>query len=130
MKPLNELAKEIHQNNIEKGFFEEPKNIGEMLMLTVTELAEAMEADRKGHIANVKGFTKDLSFYTGEESDFKQFFSARFEDCIKNSFEDEIADSIIRLLDLAAFKGIDIEWHISEKMKYNKTRPFKHGKNY
>ena len=37
---------------------------------------------------------------------------------LKNTFEDELADVIIRVLDLCAFKGIDIESHIKAKMRY------------
>jgi len=32
---------------VEKGFWDQERNIGEALMLVVTELAEAMEAHRK-----------------------------------------------------------------------------------
>lgn len=48
------LAGEIHQRNIDAGWWSdlhtgEPKdrNMGEMLMLVVTEIAEAMEGSRK-----------------------------------------------------------------------------------
>ena len=126
MKNLNELAKEIHQNNVEKGFFDAPKNIGEMLMLTVSELSEALEADRKNKYADVEGFGLYLSHSNNNDTIFYQLF----ENEIKNTFQDEIADTIIRLLDIAAFKGIDIEWHIQQKMRYNKLRPYKHGKKY
>ena len=30
----------------------------------------------------------------------------------------------------AAHLGINLEWHIEQKMKYNESRPKKHGKNY
>ena len=35
-----------------------------------------------------------------------------------------------QLLQLCKHWGIDIEWHIMQKIEYNKTRPHKHGKNY
>lgn len=31
---------------------------------------------------------------------------------------------------LAEFNNIDLAWHITEKMRYNETRPAKHGKEY
>ena len=55
MKNLNELAKEIHAINVKNGFFEDKKNIGEMLMLTVSELSEALEADRKSRYIDLHG---------------------------------------------------------------------------
>lgn len=40
---------------------------------------------------------------------------------------DELADVIIRVLDLSAAMDIDIEKHLKRKMKYNETRSFRHG---
>jgi hypothetical protein len=33
-------------------------------------------------------------------------------------------------MDLAAFRGVDLEGHIKAKMRYNSLRPYKHGKKY
>ncbi len=44
---LNKLAEICHSIAVEKGFWDGNRNIGEALMLIVTELAEAMEAHRK-----------------------------------------------------------------------------------
>jgi len=57
-------------------------------------------------------------------------FKIEFEVMVKSSFEDEIADTIIRLLDLCAAHDIDIDWHIKAKLRYNRLRPAKHGKAY
>ncbi len=126
---INELAKEIHENAKSKGFFDEPKNIGEMLCLIHSEVSEALEADRKDHyyIGDVRSVNGDHPF--GERSDI--MFKQAFESCgIKNSFQDELADIMIRVMDLAAFKGIDLEQHIKAKMRFNSLREYKHGKKY
>lgn len=126
---LNQLSKQVHQNNVEKGFWEGQKNVGELLMLVVSELGEAIEAHRKGKIASfnmLKHMQKEG--YTWEDSNVS--FKSAFEEEIKDTFEDEIADAIIRLLDLSAGLGIDIGWHIDQKLNYNKSRPHKHGKAY
>ena len=39
----------------------------------------------------------------------------------------ELADVVIRIMDLAEYYGIDLEKVIAEKHTFNKTRPFKHG---
>jgi len=52
---INELSQQIHKNNVAKGFYEDEKNIGEMLCLIHSEVSEALESDRKTHYANVKG---------------------------------------------------------------------------
>lgn len=121
-KGLNESAKIIHQNNREKGFWDKDRNMGETLMLIVGEVSEAMEAHQKGQFANVEMFEQDIV----EGYDFKRAFDLN----IKDSYEDEISDIVIRVLDLCAAKGIDIEKHINLKVEYNKSRPRLHGKRY
>jgi NTP pyrophosphatase (non-canonical NTP hydrolase) len=39
----------------------------------------------------------------------------------------ELADVVIFVCGLAAERGIDLELAISQKLEYNKTRPFQHG---
>jgi NTP pyrophosphatase (non-canonical NTP hydrolase) len=100
---FNDLAEVIYQDNKEKGFWpEEGRNVGEMLMLAVTELAEGMEANRKDqmddHLPKYSGLTV------------------------------EIADCIIRLMDMSAGLGLAVAPALIEKLVYNRSRPHKHGK--
>ena len=53
-RSLNELAQLCHRIAVEKGFWDQQRNIGEALMLIVTEIAEAMEAHRRQDEANFK----------------------------------------------------------------------------
>ena len=53
-RSLNELAQICHGIAVQKGFWDKERNIGEALMLIVTELAEAMEAHRKQDNPNFK----------------------------------------------------------------------------
>lgn len=121
---LNDLAQVIHQRNIEKGFYEKEKNIGEMLCLLHSEISEALEADRKGKyvqyssMAAINGWTNDSDFIES------------YKDWVKGTFEEEMADIFIRLLDLCAFKKIDIVAHVTAKMRYNQFREKYHGKKY
>ncbi len=46
------------------------------------------------------------------------------------TFEDEAADMMIRVMDLASYLGIDLDAHVKAKMRYNSLRPIKHGKKY
>ncbi len=122
MKTLNQLRDEIHEYAISKGFWDKERETGTRLMLCVSELAEAMEADRNVLYADLELIEKDKENFI----DFKW----SFENSIKDTFEDELADTIIRILDLCGAKGIDIEKHIELKMKYNATRERMHGKKY
>lgn len=130
---INKLAKEIHLNARNKGFFDTEKNIGEMLCLIHSEVSEALEADRKNHYTNLKESyhlkgLADKEYGITFHSD--EAFKNEFEESVKNTFEDELADVMIRVMDLAAFKGIDLENHIKAKMRYNQMREHKHGKKY
>lgn len=54
-------------------------------------------------------------------------FEKIFKIYIKDTFEDEIADAVIRCLDMSAHLGFDLEAHILAKMRYNTLRPIMHG---
>lgn len=134
---INELAKQVHENAKQKGFFEKEKNIGEMLCLIHSEVSEALEADRIDNYFNAetncnknKDFSKTggwaFDIVESNEEAWLNWFRAE----VKNTFQDELADIMIRVMDLAAFKGIDLEKHIALKMRYNSMREHKHGKAY
>ena len=115
--PLNTLSSQIHDNAVKHGFYDKPKEIGTLLMLVVSELGEAINADRAGRHCSIRLLPDNIH---------KQ----QFEDAVKDTFEDEIADAIIRLLDLCGYLSIDIDKHIAEKMRYNANREKLHGKQY
>lgn len=46
----------------------------------------------------------------------------------QKNFEEEIADTFIRLLDICGTCKIDIDKAIADKMEYNEGRPIRHGK--
>lgn len=101
-KSVNEWIETCHSSAKEKGFWENDRNVGEMLMLIVSELGEAIEAHRKGDMGLER----------------------------KDTFEDELADTAIRLFDMCGGLGIDLEKQIEWKMGFNQTREKKHGKAY
>ena len=109
---INELAKQVHENAKAHGFFDKEKNIGEMLCLIHSEVSEALEADRKG-----KYLSQDVSvshiYYNDEDDEFQYDYA----NAVKGSFEEELADIIIRVMDLAAFKNIDLEAQIGCNQK-------------
>jgi NTP pyrophosphatase (non-canonical NTP hydrolase) len=132
---MKDLIKKAHATAKEKGFWDTERNVSEMLMLIVSELAEAQEALRKDHYAkplSVVSLSHDLELAnTDEEFELNiPEWKERFEQHIKSSFEDEVADVAIRLFDLCGGMGIDLQKHIELKMKYNSMRGYKHGKAF
>lgn len=133
--PMKDLIKRAHSTAKEKGFWDTERNVSEMLMLIVSEVAEAQEALRKNHYANqevVNSLAQDLELdKTDEEFLLKTLvWKGKFEDNIKSTFQDEIADVAIRLFDLCGGLNIDLQKHIELKMKYNSMRGYKHGKAF
>ena len=122
---INELAKEVHENAKNHGFFDTEKNIGEMLALIHSEVSEALECDRKDKY--FKRLQLPLSNYAQLPN---LTFQIQFAQDVKDTFEDELADIVIRVMDLAAFKGINLEQHIKAKIRFNALREHKHGKKY
>lgn len=98
---LNVFCLTVHANN-KKWWTDlhtgEPlqRNVGEMLMLVVSEISEAMEGHRKGlkddHLPH------------------------------RPMIEVELADAIIRIFDIAAGLGLDLGGAYVEKLAYNQTR--------
>lgn len=188
---LNRYAKDCHQRAVAKGFWDETHSVGHSLMLVVSELSEAVEADRLGKWAKLSPeAVKNLRVVSDAE------FTQAFLWFVKDRVEDEIADAVIRMLDLLGWMtkdralsekevetdlgvsafyiagemtladalwpilqevcchcnmyahrtailyaikslellcdrlGIDLMAHIDLKLKYNETRPARHGKKY
>lgn len=123
---LNALACAIYERNVQKGFYEKEKNIGEMLCLIHSEVSEALEADRNRSYAMLTEPQRNVLMGWSRSDDFIDDYKGK----VKGTFEEEMADIFIRLLDMCAFKGIDIEFHVKAKMRYNLSREKYHGKKY
>lgn len=175
---LNALRDRAYKTACEHGFHDTELSNEHLLCLVISELMEAVEADRKGKQPNVMQFDRGISY---PMNDFKKVYDY----CIKGTVAEELADVAIRLLDLAGLRnlnlnrfalvnvvskkktfteniyaivkdimnykysleeqvnyaitqvfvladilGIDLLWHIEQKMGYNELRENKHGKRY
>jgi NTP pyrophosphatase (non-canonical NTP hydrolase) len=105
IEAFNKLQAKAHQNAVDKGFWEEPRNDGEAIALMHSELSEALEARRHGNPPDDK-----VPQFTGVEA--------------------ELADTVIRIFDLAGGRGYRIAEAIIAKMEYNATRPYRHAKKF
>ena len=97
----NNLRDRAYDNACKHGFHDKEYSDEHWLMLILTEIGEAVNADRKGKHADVEEFNK-----TTKITDFG--FMRTFEKCIKDSVCDELADVVIRCLDFAGLKKFDL----------------------
>lgn len=98
-RAINDLCETIHAKNVAAGWWDQADNpliVPVKLMLAVTELAEAVEGDRKSipdtHLTH------------------------------RSMLSVELADAVIRIADLAGFLKIPLGTVIAEKEAYNASR--------
>nr|DAW07557.1 MAG TPA: NTP-PPase-like protein [Bacteriophage sp.] len=89
---------EIHKNAVNKGFWDEELPPSHYQGMIVSELGEMINAHRAGLITKV-----NLDELINETDD--EIFKKRFEEEVKNNYEDEGADVVIRALDALANNG-------------------------
>ena len=103
---LNELRNKAYRNAVTHGFHDKELSNEHCFCLIISELMEAMEADRKGKHADRESFK---SSYEDEEPHDDVNFKYCFEKYIKDTISDELSEAVIRLLDLAGLRGISLE---------------------
>lgn len=102
---MNQLRDKVFQIACEHGWHEKEVSDDHCLMLVITALSKAVEADRKDrHLSD-----EDKQEYLKCQKE--KFYNA-FEDYIKGTVDEKMADAYIRLLDLAGMRGIDIDSRI------------------
>lgn len=107
---MDALQAYIHGWSRSKGWWEgAERNFPEMLALIHSEISECLEEYRRDGLARGVWYS---------EKDGVQKPEGVFI---------ELADAVIRILDLFGHYGISLEEMIRVKMAYNETRPYRHG---
>jgi NTP pyrophosphatase (non-canonical NTP hydrolase) len=131
---LHDIQRLIGNANANKGFHEEGDAIrhavaigdaaeyvltnyyANKLLLIVSEIVEAHDELRAGRSMT--------------ETWYVENFGHEDQPAKPEGVPSELADAVIRCFDLADEAGIDLAAIIDEKLAYNATRPFKHGKKF
>ena len=94
---LAKLQQRIWDVATAHGWHEQPIPTAQYCGLIMTEMAEAVEADRNGRRADMESFNERMSNLDGSDECFKEMYK-RY---IKGSIEEEFADVVIRVLEMA-----------------------------
>jgi hypothetical protein len=105
---LNQIRDVVHALAKEKGFYDPAPSVAAHCANLTSEVSELWEAFCKGKLR--------------EPCDKAEHMSEPL-----TCEEEEIADIIIRALDYAAHRGIDVDRAVSVKHAFNQTRSYRHG---
>jgi NTP pyrophosphatase (non-canonical NTP hydrolase) len=100
---INKMSTDIHDAHVKAGWWSDlstgqrlDRNMGELLCLVHSEISEAMEGHRKGLQDDKLPYRKMV--------------------------EVELADAVIRIMDIAAAHGMDLGGAMADKLLYNASR--------
>lgn len=106
MNEFRNMQTDVHRTAVDKGWWEGERNFGELLALVHSEVSEALEAYRSGMPPE------------------RAYFEVDGKLC---GVPSELADVVIRVMDMAEHYDIDLWAAIEAKHAYNVTRPHRHG---
>lgn len=107
---MREIQNDVHQLAVRNGWWEDAdmRIVPEKLALIHAEVSEALEEYRDGNM--------EVYYQLPDDTSSKP-----------EGFGVELADAVIRIMDLCGFLGIDLDRMVELKHEYNKKRPYRHG---
>lgn len=113
---VNRLAVDVFETSKKNGFWHiDDISLFAMVPVKLALISDEVSEALKVHREEFTDTLENLNNMTAEQ---------------EYQFTEELADIVIRTLDLAGGLGLNIGESIMEKAEKNKTRPFRHGKRY
>lgn len=140
-RTVQALVRKAYDMAREKGFHDDDDavTVAHRLQLVAGEINEAFEELRDGHDVQDVYYSYTIEL---QGVKIKGISSGAVQELTGSTVEElglvakpegfavEIADTVIRLFDLAGVYGFDLELLILEKMAFNSTREKRHGRAF
>ena len=113
---LSKVQHQIWNIATNHGWHEQPKSPEHWCGLIMTEMVEAVEADRNNRRANTKRMAEIIEFQAKSDEGlsydwYEKWYKLYYKEYIKGSIEEEFADVVIRILDMTQeIHGERINW--------------------
>ncbi len=126
-----QLQNACHSNAVDKGFWEEDQAVVEVLKSAPRVDAATLAAKAQENITSTK-----LMLIVSESAEALEGLrqgnppSDKLHEWGHTQLEEELADIVVRVLDLSGFLGFNLIKAILRKMAVNAKRPYKHGKKF
>ena len=113
---VKQLQNKCFGHALTHGFIRKNMDVQKLLEEVHGEVDEALFASIAGKRAD---YQKYCEVGKGNEA---------FVEYVKDSLEDELADTVMRVATICGYLGIDLQKHIAEKIAFNRSRGYLHGK--
>lgn len=118
---FNDMAKDIHENSVQHGWWNEPRTFGEVIALCHSELSEALE-EYRDHKPNI--------YYICKSHDTRALCPDQYDGCQcgenagcnirkPEGVATELADCVIRILDYYGSSEADVDNEINKFKRFN-----------
>ena len=136
---IKETQKQVHENAVDKGFWEPEPTFGDLIALCHSELSEALEEYRNKRMPYElyysyipDGKCVKCPYFESEDKTSTYCCECTNGDVLilngkPEGIPAELADVVIRIMDMCEHYGIDLASAILEKHEFNKTRAYRHG---
>lgn len=114
---FNECCKQAHTTALNHGFYDDYNNLDDYLSVN--------DQPQMGAIAYRNFILAQLAKIASEVGESVSVVQKQKD---YEGLAEELADIVIRTMDLATFMGYELGTHIALKMAKNEARPYKHGK--